>query len=91
MIKKILNKDQILAIIIPSDFSESGVKFFTPDEFSQQLAYIRHPAGKIIEPHIHRAVQREIFYTQEVLIIKRGKLRVDFYDNSNIYLSCNQT
>jgi mannose-6-phosphate isomerase-like protein (cupin superfamily) len=27
-----------------------------------------------------------VYYTQEVLFIKRGKLRVDFYDKNQIYL-----
>jgi len=37
-------------------------------------------------PHVHNKVQREVFFTQEVLIIKKGKLRVDFYDDDQKYL-----
>ena len=70
----------IMAIIISHRFNEKGIHFFTPNEFSQQLAYMNHPAGKIIEPHYHNAVQRNVVFTQEVLLIKRGKLKVDFYD-----------
>jgi hypothetical protein len=40
----------------------------------------------MIEPHIHNPVQREVLYTQEVLVIKKGALRVDFYDDSRAYL-----
>ena len=47
---------------------------------------MRHPVGKIIEPHIHNPVVREVVYTQEVLLIKGGKLRVDFYNNQQVYL-----
>ncbi len=47
---------------------------------------MQHPAGKIIEPHVHNPVQREVFYTQEVLFLKRGRLRVDFYDEDRTYL-----
>ncbi len=47
---------------------------------------MQHPAGKIIEPHVHNPVQREVFYTQEVLFLKRGRLRVDFYDEDCTYL-----
>ena len=47
---------------------------------------MRHPAGKIIEPHLHNPVRREVFYTQEVLFIKQGKLRVDFYDKKQNFL-----
>lgn len=75
-----------MAVIMRSDFNEPGIHFFTPGELSQQLAYMRHPVGKVIEPHLHKSVPREVQYTQEVLFIKRGKLRVDFYDEQQRYL-----
>ena len=86
MIEKITHDDQLLAIIVSCRFEEDGVHFFTPDHFSQQLAYIQHPAGREIAPHTHNAVQRHVHHTQEVLFIRKGKLRVDFYDNQNKYL-----
>lgn len=73
--------DRLFAIIIPHDFSEAGVNFFTPHNLSQQLAFIKHPPGSLIEPHIHNPVPREVLHTQEVLIIRKGRLRVDFYDD----------
>lgn len=76
----------MLALIVSHRFSEPGIHFFTPNEFSQQLAYMRHPAGKIIPPHVHNPVAREVQYTLEVLLIKRGRLRVDFYDAEKNYL-----
>lgn len=78
--------DQLFAIIVSRDFDKSGIHFFTPSDLSQQLAYMRHPAGKVIDPHIHNPVHRDVQYTQEVLFIKRGRLRVDFYDNDRTYL-----
>ena len=78
--------DQLFAIIVSRDFNKSGIHFFTPNDLSQQLAYMRHPAGKVIDPHIHNPVSRNVQYTQEVLFIKRGRLRVDFYDNDQTYL-----
>lgn len=86
MIEQITNKDQILAIIIRDEYSQDGVSFCTPNEFSQQLAYMKHPKGKIIEPHVHNAVKREVHFTKEVLILKKGVLRVDFYGNDQKYL-----
>jgi mannose-6-phosphate isomerase-like protein (cupin superfamily) len=86
MLEQIKHNSELVAIIVRNDFSGTGVHFFTPDEFSQQLAYMRHPAGKLIEPHVHNPVPRSITYTQEVLIIKRGRLRVDFYDRNRVYL-----
>jgi mannose-6-phosphate isomerase-like protein (cupin superfamily) len=86
MIEQINHDGQLLALIIPNTFQEPGIHFFTPNELSQQLAYMRHPTGKVIQPHVHNPVPREVHYTQEVLFIKRGKIRVDFYDNSQNYL-----
>jgi mannose-6-phosphate isomerase-like protein (cupin superfamily) len=86
MVHRITHNDELLAIIISHKFADPGVHFFTPAEFSQQLGYIRHPAGKVIEPHVHNPVVREVYYTQEVLFIKRGKLRVDFYDTAKQFL-----
>jgi hypothetical protein len=78
--------EQILAIIIRSQFSEKGIRFFTPDEFSQQLGYMNHPAGKKIEPHFHNEVHRNVIFTQEVLYIKRGKIKVNFYSEQKNFL-----
>ena len=86
MIEQISHCNELLAIIIRHDFCKQGIHFFTPDDFSQQLAYMNHSAGKVIYPHVHNPVQREVTYTLEVLFLKRGKLRVDFYDNERSYL-----
>ncbi len=86
MLKTIVKGEQLLAIIISRRFNEPGVHFFTPPELSQQLAYMQHPVGKEIPPHVHNPVAREVSFTQEVLFIKRGKLRVDFYDDERTYL-----
>lgn len=86
MIETLKVGDQLLAVIVSSSFNEPGIHFFTPDDLSQQLAYMHHPAGKIIEPHIHNPVSRNVQFTQEVLFIKRGRLRVDFYDCDQRYL-----
>ena len=85
-VEHIKNGEQLLAIILPREFEEPGIHFFTSSELSQQLGYMNHPAGKVIEPHVHNPVTREVLYTQEVLFIKRGKLRVDFYDDNQNYL-----
>lgn len=87
MIERIEHEGQLLAIVLKRDYCKPGVHFFTPDDFSQQLAYMRHPAGKVIDPHVHNPVHREVHMTQEVLMLKRGRLRVDFFDQLKKYLS----
>lgn len=85
MIFQIKRNDELYAIIVRAGFSEPGIHFFTENDLSQQLAFMKHPAGKIIQPHIHNPVTREVHYTQEVLVIRSGKLRVDFFDEDQIY------
>jgi len=86
MIEKIIHRHQLLALIVSHQFNKPGIHFFSPDDLSQQLAYMRHPTGKIIQPHVHNPVPREVEYTQEVLFIKKGRLRVDFYNDHQYYL-----
>jgi hypothetical protein len=86
MIEQITENGRLLAIIVAHSFSEAGIRFFTPNDFSQQLAYMSHPAGRIIDAHVHNPVPREVVYTQEVLLIRKGKLRVDFYNDRREYL-----
>jgi hypothetical protein len=89
MIDHITHNDKILAIIIRHNYSCQGINFFTPDDFSQQLAYMNHPKGKVIQPHIHNIVKREVLFTKEVLVIKKGKIRADFYTDEQEYICSN--
>ena len=86
MVEKISHNSEILAIIVRKEFNNEGINFFTPNEYSQQLAFMNHPSGKEIQPHIHKKVHREVHYTQETLFIRKGKLQVDFYSDDQKYL-----
>jgi mannose-6-phosphate isomerase-like protein (cupin superfamily) len=86
MIERVSFDGVDFAIIVRSGFNEPGIHFFTPGEFSQQLGYMRHPAGHVIEPHIHNEVHRSVHFTREVLFVRRGRLRVDFYTDDGNYL-----
>jgi mannose-6-phosphate isomerase-like protein (cupin superfamily) len=86
MIETLKSGDQLLAIIVSGKFRDPGIHFFTSNDLSQQLAFMRHPAGKVIDPHVHNPVSRNVHFTQEVLLIKRGRLRVDFYNDDQEYL-----
>ena len=86
MIEKIKYLSLNLAIIIRSNFSQEGIAFFSEQSDSQQLGYMNREAGYSILPHKHNLIPRNVHYTQEVLFIKSGKLRVDFYDNDKNYI-----
>ena len=90
MIEKIEKNNKTLAMIIRDNHNISGVDFITPANYSQQVAYMHHPVGKTIDAHIHNIVHRNVLMTQEVLFIKKGKLRVDFYDDYEDYLGSSE-
>ena len=84
--EKIEKNGKILGCIIRADYHKDGIAFFTPDDFSQQLGYMNRPDEYVIAPHTHNLVERKVDLTQEVLFVRRGKVRVDFYDDDQRYL-----
>lgn len=85
-VEEVKKKNKLLAMIIRNGYTCNGVDFITPNEHSQQVAYMHHPTGKVIDAHVHNLVHRNVVLTQEVLFIKKGILRVDFYDEYEDYL-----
>lgn len=86
MIERITHGERELALIVRHRFHREGIEFFTPGTYSQQIGYMNRPAGYVIEPHVHNAVPREVQFTKEVLLVKSGRLRVDFYSEAQEYL-----
>jgi mannose-6-phosphate isomerase-like protein (cupin superfamily) len=87
MIQKITHKNEVLALIIKNKYiKKKGINFFTNNKLSQQVAYMNHKKGHVIQPHIHKKRLKKIYDTSEVLIILDGTMRVDFYDNKKKYL-----
>ena len=86
MLEIIKSNNNVLAIILRANYKSEGINFFTPNEFSHQLGYMHRPKGYEISPHLHNRVKRNVEFTNEVLIIKSGKVRVDFYDVNKDYL-----
>lgn len=86
VVEEITHQGNILAIVVRDSYDHEGITFFTKPDFSQQLAHMHHPKGKVIEPHIHNPVVRKVEYTEEVLVVKQGVVRVDFYNPDQTYL-----
>ena len=75
-----------LALIVRRNYRSEGIEFFTPNSYSQQIGYMNRPAGYVIQPHVHNPVTREVQYTNEVLIVRSGRVQVDFYSEHQSYL-----
>ena len=79
VVESIIHGLEPIALIVRAGYEETGIRFFTPANFSQQLALLKHPPGHKIAPHVHNMVFRQVLFTQEVLIIRRGKVKVNLY------------
>ena len=64
MVEEIKKKNRTLAIIVIDKYQCEGIDFITPSEYSQQMAYMHHPKGKIIDAHVHNVVHRDVLMTQ---------------------------
>lgn len=74
----------------PSYF-DHGVHFVTPPELPLQVACMKRSLGEIIPSHTHpiRLVlgAGKPSRTQEVLVVRRGRLRVDFYNSRKMLVT----
>ena len=87
MIKRIRYKNKLLAIIVKTNkINKKGVNFISPQNFTQQVGFINLPSKHQIRPHTHQRFKRIINKTSEVLFVKSGIIRVDFYANYKRYL-----
>jgi len=78
--------DTILCFVIRAGYNAEKTTFFTPLDFSQQIGVIKYARGGKIKPHYHNRVSREVFYTQEVLFIRKGIVKVKLYDKELVFV-----
>ena len=86
LIETITHGLEPIALIIRANYDEPGIQFFTPGSFSQQVAYMKHPQGHKIGAHHHNMISRQVLYTQEVLFVRRGKVKVRLYASSREHI-----
>ncbi len=85
MIEFIKDRGETLAIIFnPDPFATEGIEFVTNDEDILQLGYMKYQENKQIQPHIHKPFKRETVGTSEVIFIKSGRIRANFFTNQKI-------
>ena len=87
MIENIIHKKKLYALIVRKKFrKKKGVNFFTSKEATQQFGYMKHKKNHLIMPHQHNKRLTKILITTEVIILLKGILRVDFYNEKKKYL-----
>ncbi len=87
MIEEIKYKRKLFALVVSGKYrNKKGVTFFTPDDTTQQFGYMKHKKGYLINPHKHNKRLTKILSTTEVILLLKGVLRVDFYNQQKKYL-----
>lgn len=87
LIKNIFSENNLMAIIIRRDFNCDGIHFFTESDNNLQVGFMKRPTGYSIQRHNHKKVNRQINSTNEVLFLRKGSVRVDFYNNNLFHSS----
>ncbi|HWU61093.1 MAG TPA: hypothetical protein VN112_03640 [Ensifer sp.] len=73
--------DLVLARHISADTAwAGGLSFFSGDDDFVQAGTWGYDAGKTLLAHIHNEVPREIFWTQEVIFVKKGAIKAHIYN-----------
>ena len=87
MIENIIHKKKLYALIVRKKFrKKKGINFFTSKEATQQFGYMKHKKNHLIMPHQHNKRLTKILITTEVIVLLKGILRVDFYNEKKKYL-----
>jgi len=68
------------AEIIRAEMQVPITKFFSPSNSSLQFGLLAHQAGFVEAPHYHKPIERTISDLQQMLVVQRGVVAVDFFD-----------
>ena len=81
-IERIDEQGSPLAYIIRAAYLPDRTTFLTPPEFKQQVGFVVYPASGEIARHTHRALERHLIGTSEVLVVKKGHCLIDIYNDA---------
>jgi mannose-6-phosphate isomerase-like protein (cupin superfamily) len=86
VVDEILSDGIVHAIVVRAAFKADGITFFTSPDAPQQLGYMHHRAGHQVAAHTHHDVSPTQLAAQEVLMVRSGRIRVDFFRSDHAYL-----
>lgn len=73
--------DQLIAIIVSSGHNPNATEFITSPELNLQVGFVRYSAGGCIQPHSHLPLERNTVGTNEILLVRSGKVLVSLRDD----------
>lgn len=82
----IKDKDQTLVLILRNGDFPEGLNFHTQDSDFVQLATWNYNKGKKSSLHGHKIVDRIAKRTQEIIYVKKGRIRGEIYGDDDGFL-----
>jgi hypothetical protein len=80
-VEHIVSNGNSLAYIIRAAMEPAKTTFLTPPDLKQQVGFVVYPAGGEVKRHVHRALERHIVGTSEVIIVRKGCCELDVYND----------
>lgn len=80
-VEPILAGPNVLGCIVRGERLPRATEFVTPSDWAQQVGFVVYPRGGEIARHRHQPVERRITGTSEVLVVRKGRCEVDFFDD----------
>ena len=80
-VEHITSNGRSLAYIIRGEINPLKTTFLTPPDLKQQVGFVVYPAGGEVKRHVHRALERHLVGTSEVIIVRRGRCEMDVYND----------
>ncbi len=76
----------MLSIIIRSGYEVKKSHFINSEKDLQNVGFFRYAKNHIVKPHYHPEVERTIYGTPEVVVLKKGKVKLIIYDNNQEFI-----
>jgi hypothetical protein len=67
------------AEVVWADTVAAQSTFFSPPESSFQFGILARPAGFVETPHVHKKISRPVDDLQQMFVVQRGVVAVDFF------------
>lgn len=81
--KIISDAGDLIALIIPKDFGNTGINYISEDDYPLQVGISSYDKGKNVKAHYHLKRKIEIDRIQEVVYLQKGRVKVDLFDLHN--------
>ena len=80
-------ENNLLALKVVLDLQQNDKEFHTSSEQSFQLGTFNLQKGESLERHVHLENERTIFNTSEVILLTKGKVKVEIFDKHKIFVT----